>query len=1339
MKKSVSSKAAKKHSAKGLLKSRLGMTYVELLTALGLLALIITSFTPMLLSSYQTLYDAGVKVQDVYDSKQEMEEGLARRDSAYKASVKLDMMVNSSLLYEQINVSGRKVISTFREGLETIFGQVRPRVEIVSPSTVYDDTTSHSIIIQTFGLDYNLVTFGAFNKNDDALNDGQVHIKIVAPEKAVGDASQIGTEDGFVYSNADYVLDVDRYTSKFVTEDIPATGLKIENTDDSGRLRLKINSTSTVSLDFTYSPIKVEVFYLNSRGEIRSVSDYLYIDPPTLIAAGETASNIDYYTTAGIEEIDLRETDEDAKNIQYQLKVEARAMRTSNSAYLNNAGQFNVPAVGAPSKVVAGQPNTEIRSIRWIDNDETQGLNPYYVMTGTNGSIYRMYTFMSDKNDIFSQAMGITINDTSTGFFSGAQKYIDKVYTTTAGRRVYPAFWGGDFSHIFEYTSGKKRVAYGGSVNYANDQAWITSATENGLKHAGLTGDPAYNVMSANAQFCYYYNGAGTAHKFNYKNARPISYVLTERGWPIRLAAVIGPANPDDDYFELFTAIWDIERTRTNIRTDDYYGDSSEVLAFHFKHQDDESQADNVYGQIRIKTLASYAINAQARDTLVDYFDGADDYENTSSMSKIVNVRSKETDNDIVDRTLGQSNDLNITDIIYIPSTDTTQGSTFYVGNVHAYANLAQTDKIASNAAVHYTKKTHKYTYYEWSDGFIGIGQGWKEKSESVDPIKDDRAGKTYGEGVAVPAGVDHTGQWYRNQANDLHTSITNGLKLSYPKGVITDYLVLSNPDGTATYICKHNDNDENRDAEWLGGYSGNINSPKSDDGDPVGRGYQFCFAHDYILANDANISYSNTQGLRSGQTAKSRAEFFLPNQGDYWDYLYLGDVSFTFGFASNRERVYTNITYDGQIEYTRSFERLYWRSHYGQDAYYVKEDGKDGLNFTTYKANQEAYTGTLELHEQNRAISDGNGGLVTKVDADKTNYLNHVDNDYYNVWFPGEMYNLTKIASKDGVTVAVGYAVAGSVYQYAHASDTSVTSTALGGIYNDGVVSAMIEGKDDAFVNLLYYKDNESFDNYSLYTKNSEKTDSSLNLGQYAAYGDIGYGTHSRDSIQFTAVDLLVENVKASETSQDYTVNYYAYYGDNKGRVFRSLVATGSGKSGAEGEMNALEAGAELVPYIKDVPTSVENRSVAPSQMVEITIGGKGLDYYFQNIGTIDATDTMIIITGERQSNQPEYIVVGVKDENNNWTYKAIKNGNFQDVINDATIVGGYYYIVGDGWLAGVSIETLKELATNTNISDDKRVITAASGEWYSGNKNELLYCYTSTDLYAIAGRDTQ
>lgn len=1274
----------KKFSLKNVLKNKLGMTYVELLTALGLLALIITSFTPMLLSSYETLYDAGVKVQDVYNSKEEIEEGLARRDSESTAAIKLNMRVNADALFEQVNVTGRKIISTFQEGLETVFGQIRARIEIVSPSTVYDDATSHDIVLQTFGMEYNKITFGEF-KYDTTNEPGaankmpadQIHIQVIAPNKSAkktsgtADENMLGTEDELVYSSGRF-CEIEVYKGRS-TEKVTVAGISHKNTEDGGRIKLKISSpASGDKIDFTYSPLKIKVYYVNNRGILKTVSEYLYIDPATLLMAGETSSLIDYYTSAGVEAIDVS-TNDTEKKIEYQIKAEARQMRISNSPYLYNNGQYET-AIGSPS-----QNGSEIRSIRWIDNDETQGLNPYYVMTGTNGSIYRMYAFTSDKSDIFNYAIGAQIYNTSTGFFNTSQDYIDRVYTTTTGRKVFPSMWGGDFSHIFEYTSSEKRVAYGPSANHSNDQAWVTSATANGLERAGLTGDPAYNVMSANAQFCYYYNGDATAHKFGYKNGKPISYILTERGWPIRLYGVIGPADPDEDYFEDFVALWDKNQTTANIRdSDKLYNNSAETLAFHYKNQNSDQQSDYVYGGLRIKSLASYALKSSSNGTTADYFDTANDYENTTSQSKIKNVQK--TTNDVL---AGYANDVNVTDVIYIPGTDTTQGSTFYVGNVHGYANIIQTVKLESGAAKHETYKT---------GGFLGIG--------GSDKLED--------------AGM--VGKGYRNGSNAV-----NGNACSYPQGAVMDYFIYSNMDGTATYVAKYNENDYSR--------------MSADE-----RRSLFQAIDGFVATYDSAVEASTPdssgkinvagQPIYYGSNVNYRTSFFLPRMDTSWEYMYLGDVSFTFGYASNRERVYTNITYDGTVEYMRSFERLYWRSHYNKDATYYKENGE--LSFAEFRANQSVYSGdALEIHQQNRAVSNGSGGLQTSQ-----TYLNNVDNDYYNVWFPGEMYNLNKIASKDGVTVAVGYAVAGSSYQHAMSNDTSVTSTALGSIYNDGVLAAMIEGKDDAFVNLLYYKDNETFDNYSLYDPSS--TTNGTDYAQYSEYGNVKYGMHGRDSVQFTAVDLIVENIKSSETSKDYTVNYYAYYGDNKGRVFRSLVATGSGtSSGVEGDMNAAEAGASLVPYISDTPTQIQTLDAnTPSQMVEITINGAGLDTYFSKIVTIDAMDDLIIITGEMANGGQEYFVVGTKDTQNNWTWRAVKNCGFTAIVNDATIVGGYYYIVGDGWLAGVSLEVLRD--TNVSTLTTPSLTSAARG-CYSDNPNDLLWCSTSVDLYAIAGRDTQ
>lgn len=1343
--------------------NKLGMTYVEMLVALALLSLIVVSFTPMLLSSYETIYNAGEKIQKNYNSREEIEEGLARRDSSTEVDINLDLKVNASTLFDQINVSGHKVVSTFAGAFETVFGQVRPRVQIVSGNTVFDDQPNHDITLQTKGMKYQKIEFGKFhyslddNATTNKLPEDTIFLQVTMPDKQAGDLTNEGADANTGSSTEDAVYAAGTILTVSV-EGTTANGSTLSF--DSGAIngRFKIN-VGHPDLDFTYSPVQVKVYYVNNRGKTRFATDYLYIDPATIIFAGDTNGSVDYYTSPGVEEFDTS-GDGSYETSEYKLVATPRKMRTGNSHHLLTAGQYNGTALGAPGSRDGG---VRINAVKWIDNDETAGIKPYYVMVGTDGSIYRMYNFSSSMGDLYGYATGATVRNTATGYFNGGKPYLDNIYSISNGSRVYPSLWGGDFSHVFEFSSAQKRTAYGKSENNDCDQVWITSVGQNGLK-----GDPNYDVMSSQAQFCYFYNGNATSHKYNFKNARPISYIITERGWPIRLWGIIGPIDDNfigdllnsTDLFADYTALWDKSNTSAVMRDDKVYTDSSEVLAFHYKHLDSDWQIDNAYAGLRIKSLTSYSMPSMSmRDRPIDPFDGATDPAETIENAKLETVRHSNGEVDNYNINNAQK-DINITDVIYIPGTDNTVGSTFYVGSIHAYANVIQTDKVSHDYR-HGQKKSHKYKYKE------KFGVIWIDKSPSVDPIEASNLyDRDFGKD-SIPDPISMKGKWYRNQGKDADTS---GNQSSYPLGKITDYLIMSSPDGTATYIAKRNDTDFDRDAEWASEAIGKLNA-----GSGVGRGCQFVFWSDYINKNDASITKENaaSKGFYVNHDADSNAKFFFPSHGinEYngsWDkHMYLSDVSFTFGYASNRERVYTNITYDGTVEYNRSFERLYWRSEYAQDATYYKE--KKDKTFDTINSNQSIYSGTaLNPRQQQRAVGNGNGGS-NSGDAN----LNSYNNDYYNVWFPGEMYNLNKVVSKDGVTVAVGFAVAGSAYQYAH-TDTSATSTALGGVYNDGVLSAMIEGKDNAFVNLLYFKDNETFDGSSL---SNSSLDAIKNRYTSADYGSKGYGTHKRDSVQFIAVDILVESKNTATSVGDSSeLSYYAYYGDNKGRVFRSLVATGTGRSvpvlGDDGNplvdengdpVLTVDSSVELVPFIKsktatlkgtvygdqfdnntkDTIGGVENVPYSSMEEIKVSVGNtqKPLSDYFSRIGTIDIKDEIIIITGAAKTKGAfETIVIGIKDADTGvWTYYAVQNGTFTGIINDACIVGSYYYIVGSGggtskpWIAAVPLETLKNVALS-----DTKVISAASGN-VSSSKDDLIWIETDVELFAIAGRDTK
>lgn len=1256
--------------------NKLGMTYVELLCALSLLSLIVVMFTPMLLSSYERIYSAGEREADTYSKKESVETVLSSRVSKFSLD-SLDIQMSFNSLVQSIEVSGKKAIGGLVDGFETLFGYERATVELISPSTVYDDATYHEIILQTSGMDYNTVTFGELENYDKTTGEvtdvgkwkGKIHLQVIMPDKKY-EGTGATTHERAYQDIASQYLNVSTSDSKPESTD---PGDLSMGTD--GRITLRIGRSD---LDFTRTPIQIRVYYVNKRGKMRIITEYLHIEPATILFAGETDSNADYYTSAGVQ----AETGTDGKPV-YSLKADARVMRTDNSPYLNQPSKYNK----GEYQLTMGRPGTndkldiDIRSIRWIDNDNDASLDPYYVMTGTNGAIYRMYNFKSHDSDVYKAAVGTELmnnNSQAQAYMKKIEedgeeiKTLDKEFKLETGERIYSSLWGGDFSHAFEYSTGQdKSSAYGPSVNYpGGDKTWITSENELGVKGAAK-----YNIMSPVAQFVYYANYEECSFQRKFKKTRPISYILTESGYALRLFGSVNGSGEYNGMQSLYDPNTGVKNSKGRVYGYRVFGSSygsrdwaNEVYAFYDGYTNFyRIENENVFSSISIAALASYNITDfdNYNNTKGILYDGTEDTEKENVRLNYFQRSSNQGDNDGIgtprsnakgpayDGNLGylryESFDINITDAIYIPTADGKDGSMFYVGNVHAYSHLNQLDRVNRNRL---------YKKYDHSEG------GTSYRNSNAGELGENRA--------------------------------------TFLSGALTEYLVASNADGTGTYISKYHNTGVPNAAQL------------KDDSNAV---------PDRILGEDARAKQLYAITHTSAQTAATKAtknEFFFPTRGTKgeWKTIYMDDVSFTFGYSSNREKVYSKITYDGTTEKIRSFEDYYWISHYGT-------------------ANRVANRNLCSTDGKTGECSDGwkgNGTFNTGYD-----YLNSYNNDYYNVWFPGEMYNLNKIASKNGVTVAVGYAVSGSTYQWMNQDDNykDCSSTALGGIFNDGVLAAMIEGKDTSLNNLLYFKDNDSMDRDFL----------SKNKANYSQFKDADkglakqYGNHSRDSVQFTAVDLLVEQERKGNNSVN--LEYYAYYGDNKGRVFRSLVATGNGttdskedteNNNTDKDVSVDYSSVETVPFIKDL-TYVGATNNSAGSMEEIKIGGESLSKYFKEINTIDATNNTIIISGKKADTVSyEYFVVGVKNSDGSWNWRAVQNGTFNDVINDAAVIGGYYYIVGNGWMAGVSLDAFGDVS----VKEIKEASYNGKHD-VSQNKNDLLWVdLGSRKFYAIAGHAT-
>ena len=429
--------------------NRLGMTYIELLCALSLLSLIIVLFTPMLLSSYETVYKAGVRVEDAYDSKEEIEEKLSTRlEENLLEFEHFNLESNANAALYQVEITGKKIVSSLTKGLETAFGVARARVRIISPRIVYDDQNNHDVIVQVKGLNYNKVSFGKYTyANDQAFinasktNGGLIHIEVTVPQKAM--TSDKGVSEALAYNSTTGLATVkvkDKIKDGEIEYKTPiATGESLSNTRDNGRIYLNISSGTSTELDFTQSPVRIKVYYVDNRDKVKTTCDYLVIEPPTILFAGEANSQADYYTSAGVVQ----------KGGTYKLEVNPRKMRLSNSGAL-------VDGTDNPASVnnFDGTTGTAINTVTWVDADENPHLKPYYVMAGTYSRVYRMYNYKEATTiaDVFPQTDKTRITSFETK---------DKSVVLSDGSVATPSFWSGDMSDQYYFKTLEHSSGYG--------------------------------------------------------------------------------------------------------------------------------------------------------------------------------------------------------------------------------------------------------------------------------------------------------------------------------------------------------------------------------------------------------------------------------------------------------------------------------------------------------------------------------------------------------------------------------------------------------------------------------------------------------------------------------------------------------------------------------------------------------------------------------------------------------------------------------------------------------------------------------------------------------------
>ncbi len=1202
---------SKKISKKKRFLNKLGMTYVELLCALSLLSLIVVMFTPMILSSYENLYKAGEKVEEVYDSRLMLEGGLSTRFSEKTVvfntfSLGLNnLQTNADLLFQAINVNGKKVVSSLQKGLETVFGNARASVDIISPKVVYDDQSSHDVMIQTTGIEYSKVMFGSYpakygtnqetadaaflaehKANISAGGKGVIFIEVIIPDKSKNVSPSGTTTEEAVYLSTN-IANLELYKVSNLEEKtgtVTTSGeFNMLNSDNHGRIKFNISGRTGTPLDFTQSPIKINVYYINSREKVKETSDYLVIDPPTMMFAGDITSDADYYTSAGVKE----------KNGVYSIQVEARKMRLANSGYLT--------ASDSPAS-----RGTRIQTITWVQDDENAKLKPYYVMAGTNSSVYRMYNYRTNTtiDDVFGFNAG-TVTDTPEGSL-----------VLSDGSAANPSFWSGEMSDQYYFKTMEHASGYGAgeyvgadcsAYRWATDYNGVTAYTRH---HHGSR----YDYFDKTLRYSMSFNGFSTGYDYQHLANRRISYILTEAGAgrSFRFGGRLRdgefsdysmPWEPSGEYYQgsgtkvSWKKVLGITTESRIIGGDDNYSKDVpyEGPVYFEKFAGVLGGSENVhfdrhFAYVRLKSYVSVDPIAA---TMANNADFTERFNKGDFWWPYGYNETKGKDNSITAQYpnewdwLSQStaNCVNVVSSAFLPGAGSSgQGQVIYFGTVPAYAFIEQACDIGTNDEPH---AQHVYN------------------GENI------LASRATGYVVSGSQGNGTTIYRYFNKNGETIDSVS-------------DYFVA---------LC--------RGTGGALGYEGNRNT------------------------------------------------FYTYNQSDKALYYDDSDLEFTFGYCSRWRMAIGDVTFNGVNETPRSYEKYYTASN----------------PTSSYKISRG------NLNDQGE------------------------DNLYYNVWFPGEYYNLIEVATRDEVTIAVGYAVSGSTFMKESAAWTNYGEsggyygTALGSIYNDGVMSAYVseeaggkvytEGlsgkgeRNTIFQNVLYYK-----------------MHSFINTAECPWY------LHARDSVRFTAVDL-VEYTTEPDSTGTASKMYIAVYGDSNGKAYYSIVATSTVKntSGEEG------AGIE-----SNVVLRSGTNALNASEMYEIKVDGNtmtngiAMDEIFSEITNIDASDDMVVITGIAKSGEYEQFVVLERPDpsKNEWKGKRIYNGTFAGLINNAMFLGDYYYIVGDGWIAGVSIDALKSTPHNGTIVSSAGVNTTT-------NKNQLIWCEKDVNgksignVYALDGRLTE
>lgn len=346
----------------GYLKEKRGMTLVETLTALTILALIIFCFAPLYLSYFNTIKISGNKLKATYTEAGKLQSLIGGKgtgaNSGYESNVSSiplvfnspETVVTEGSVTETIHQTSVAVKTAANPGgqIDPIGGSFifsNPTDIKAGFSTIYTNSINSNIkcfptsLTDDFIKAYITIVADGFNFSNDNMDDLNAYSLYCTKAKADGKSSELKQ----LVFNKDYKLE------------------RVEGTQNI--LLLTLYGGTDVS--YENSPL---VFNYNNGAYTKEIE----VDAPTMIMVGEKATDGKYYYY-----VSRGEVDDDGNLIILRRTMNSKDPETGETITLNSA----------------------MNDVEWVPADSGDGNNVdskgnkygYYVMCGDNGQIRRFW------------------------------------------------------------------------------------------------------------------------------------------------------------------------------------------------------------------------------------------------------------------------------------------------------------------------------------------------------------------------------------------------------------------------------------------------------------------------------------------------------------------------------------------------------------------------------------------------------------------------------------------------------------------------------------------------------------------------------------------------------------------------------------------------------------------------------------------------------------------------------------------------------------------------------------------------------------------------------------